>query len=328
MTFASYPSLRGRVVAVTGGASGIGADIVRAFAGQGARVAFLDIQDDGGGRPRRRARRRDPRTSAATSPTSRRCRPPSPRSPRALGPVAVLVNNAANDRRQPVAEVTPEDWDLAQNVNLRPQFFAAQAVIPGMRGLGGGSIVNLSSIAWRAGGGEMAPYATAKAGVIGLTRALARACRPRRHPRQRHRARRGDDRPPAPALVPDRGLGRRRWSTASRLPARPPRRGDRPHGALPRRRRQPDDHQADLHRGRQELADARRPEPLRPHLDPRPAGPRHAARQSRRPRPRGLPRHRRTSSTRGCIEIFDPWLAAMPDGDVADLGARARGPAT
>ena len=86
------------------------------------------------------------------------------------------MNNAANDRRQPVAEVSVEDWDLAQDVNLRPQFFAAQAVIPGMRALGGGSIINVSSIAWRSGGADMAPYVTAKAAVIGLTRALARAC--------------------------------------------------------------------------------------------------------------------------------------------------------
>jgi NAD(P)-dependent dehydrogenase (short-subunit alcohol dehydrogenase family) len=174
MTFASYPSLRDRVVAVTGGASGIGADLVRAFAGQGARVAFLDIQDDAGEALAAELGtalylNRDltdiPGLQAAFSEIAAR-----------LGPVGVLVNNAANDRRQLVAEVTLADWNLAQDINLRPQFFAAQAVIPGMRGLGGGSIINLSSIAWRAGAGEMAPYATAKAAVVGLTRALARAC--------------------------------------------------------------------------------------------------------------------------------------------------------
>jgi NAD(P)-dependent dehydrogenase (short-subunit alcohol dehydrogenase family) len=174
MTFASYPSLRDRVVAVTGGASGIGADLVRAFAGQGARVAFLDIQDDAGEALAAELGtalylNRDltdiPALQAAFAEIAAR-----------LGPVGVLVNNAANDRRQLVAEVTLADWDLAQDINLRPQFFAAQAVIPGMRGLGGGSIINLSSIAWRAGAGEMAPYATAKAAVVGLTRALARAC--------------------------------------------------------------------------------------------------------------------------------------------------------
>lgn len=173
--FAAYPSLRDRVVAVTGGASGIGADLVRAFAGQGARVAFLDIQDEAAaalcdeldGRPLYlRCDLTDiPALQAALTEVAV-----------TLGPVGVLVNNAANDRRQPVAEVSVADWDLAQDVNIRPHFFAAQAVIPGMRTLGGGSIINFSSIAWRAGGGEMAPYATAKAAVTGLTRALARAC--------------------------------------------------------------------------------------------------------------------------------------------------------
>ena len=91
-----------------------------------------------------------------------------------LGPIAVLVNNAANDERHAVADVTADYWDRAQNVNLRHHFFAAQAVHPQMRELGHGSIINLSSIAWR-GAAEMPAYSTAKAGVIGLTHALARA---------------------------------------------------------------------------------------------------------------------------------------------------------
>ena len=90
----------------------------------------------------------------------------------------MLVNNAANDQRKPFDEVTPEFWDQSQNVNLRHHFFAAQAVHPQMRELGGGSIVNMSSIAWRAGAGEMPAYATAKGAVVGLTRALARAFGP------------------------------------------------------------------------------------------------------------------------------------------------------
>ncbi len=91
-----------------------------------------------------------------------------------LGPIAVLVNNAANDERHAVAGVTADYWDHAQNVNLRHHFFAAQAVHPQMRELGFGSIINLSSIAWR-GAPEMPAYAAAKAGIIGLTNALARA---------------------------------------------------------------------------------------------------------------------------------------------------------
>ena len=173
MSFATYPSLRGKVVLVTGGASGIGADIVRAFAGQGAHVGFLDIQDDAAHRllaplsGRFAYRHCDvaeiPALRAAITSIADE-----------LGPITVLVNNAANDRREPVAGVTVEDWDLAQDVNLRPHFFAAQAVHPGMKAAGGGSIVNFSSIAWRAGAFEMAPYAAAKAAIVGLTFALAR----------------------------------------------------------------------------------------------------------------------------------------------------------
>ena len=95
-----------------------------------------------------------------------------------LGPIGVLVNNAALDQRHAVADVTEDFWDAMQNVNLKHHFFAAQAVHPQMKRLGGGSIVNLSSIAWRGGAGEMPAYATAKAGVVGLTRALARAFGP------------------------------------------------------------------------------------------------------------------------------------------------------
>jgi NAD(P)-dependent dehydrogenase (short-subunit alcohol dehydrogenase family) len=177
MSFAHHPSLAGRVVFVTGGASGIGADIVRAFAAQDARVAFVDIQDE-------------PATALVEELASSRHVPRFVHCDlldiaalqaaiamvgQELGPVGVLVNNAANDDRHAVAEVTPDYWDRAQNVNLRHQFFAAQAVQPQMRELGGGSIINFSSIAWRGGAGNMPAYATAKAAVVGLTKSLARA---------------------------------------------------------------------------------------------------------------------------------------------------------
>ena len=97
------------------------------------------------------------------------------RTREALGPIAALVNNAANDERHAIDDVSVDYWDHAQNVNLRHHFFAAQAVHPQMRELGFGSIVNLSSIAWRAGASEMPAYSAAKAGVVGLTHALARA---------------------------------------------------------------------------------------------------------------------------------------------------------
>lgn len=175
--FARYPSLSGRVVVVTGGASGIGADIVRAFAGNGARVAFLDIQDEAA------SALVDDLASSAYPPLYLRCDLTDIAALRAaiaevrtrLGPVAVLVNNAANDDRHKVADVTVEYWDRTQDINLRPQFFAAQAVHPHMRELGYGSIINFSSISWRNGADAMAAYATAKAAVLGLTKALARA---------------------------------------------------------------------------------------------------------------------------------------------------------
>ncbi len=180
MPFADYPSLQDRVVVVTGGASGIGADMVRAFAGQGSRVAFLDIQDDAG------AALADELADRRHRPSYLRCdlvdvaalRTAIERVGAELGPAAVLVNNAANDRRHGIAGLTAEEWDAAQDVNLRPQFFAAPAVHPQMQALGHGSIINLSSIAWRAGAAEMVAYAAAKAAVIGLTRALARAFGP------------------------------------------------------------------------------------------------------------------------------------------------------
>jgi NAD(P)-dependent dehydrogenase (short-subunit alcohol dehydrogenase family) len=180
MAFAAYPSLEDRVVVITGGASGIGADMVRAFAGQGARVAFLDIQDDAGAAlaDELADRRHRPRYLRCDLVDVAALRAAIERVGAALGPVAVLVNNAANDQRHGIADLTPEEWDAAQNVNLRPQFFAAQAVHPQMQALGHGSIINLSSIAWRAGAGEMVAYAAAKAAVVGLTRALARAFGP------------------------------------------------------------------------------------------------------------------------------------------------------
>lgn len=180
MAFATYPSLSGRVVLVTGGASGIGADMVRAFAASGARVAFPDILVEDG--ERLAAELADaaypplfldcdvtdiPALQAAIAATRER-----------LGPIGVLVNNAANDERHRIAEVTPDYWDRAQDINLRPHFFAAQAVHPHMVELGHGSIINFSSIAWRAGADQMVAYAAAKAGVLGLTRALAKAFGP------------------------------------------------------------------------------------------------------------------------------------------------------
>lgn len=173
---ARYPSLEDRTVLVTGGASGIGAGIVTHFAEQGARIAFLDIADDAA------------KTLIDTLPETRhrpvymRCDltdiPALQHAIRTLeertGPFRVLINNAGNDDRHEISTVTPDYWDERMAVNLRHQFFAAQAVHPRMRDAGGGSIVNLSSTTWVIGEGGYAAYTTAKAGVIGLTRSLAR----------------------------------------------------------------------------------------------------------------------------------------------------------
>ena len=176
MTFAAYPSLAGRNVFVSGGATGIGADIVRAFAANHAHVAFVDVQREEGERIAAAVKSAGGTAlflpCDVTDIPALQARIAEARAK--LGPIAVLVNNAANDERHAVADVTADYWDRAQNVNLRHHFFAAQAVHPQMRELGFGSIINLSSIAWR-GAAEMPAYSAAKAGVIGLTHALARA---------------------------------------------------------------------------------------------------------------------------------------------------------
>ncbi|HEV2516975.1 MAG TPA: SDR family oxidoreductase [Devosia sp.] len=156
---------------VTGGASGIGADIVRAFAGQGAKVGFVDILDDDG-------RAVADETGAhfincdITDVTGLKAAIDVVKN--RLGNITVLVNNAANDDRHEIDAVTEEYWDASLDLNLRPQFFAAQAVREQMRAEGGGSIINFSSIAWRGGASNMPVYATAKSAIIGLTRALGR----------------------------------------------------------------------------------------------------------------------------------------------------------
>ncbi len=177
LNFAIYPSLADRVVFVSGGATGIGADIVRAFARNGARVAFVDVQEQAGACLEREisapgGRHLFVKADVTDIDALRRA---IQQTREELGPIATLVNNAANDQRHAVADVSVEFWDQSQNVNLRHHFFASQAVHPQMRELGHGSIVNLSSIAWRGGAAEMPAYAAAKAGVVGLTRALARA---------------------------------------------------------------------------------------------------------------------------------------------------------
>jgi NAD(P)-dependent dehydrogenase (short-subunit alcohol dehydrogenase family) len=165
-------SLRDRTVLVTGGASGIGAATVTAFVAEGARVAFLDIDRANG--EVLVAELRTPLFLPCDLTDIAALRAAIAEAGAHLGPISVLVNNAADDARDRVDEITPEQWDQSFAVNLRHQMFAAQAVRAQMRACGGGSIINLSSIAWMGGAPGMLAYATAKSAVIGLTRSLAR----------------------------------------------------------------------------------------------------------------------------------------------------------
>jgi NAD(P)-dependent dehydrogenase (short-subunit alcohol dehydrogenase family) len=183
MTSTIYSGLAGRVVLITGGASGIGAAFVRAFAAQKARVAFLDIDADTGA-----ALARGVASECGAAPLFVPCdlldidalRSAIAEIGSTLGNTAVLVNNAANDRRQALSEVTPAEFDWTMAVNLRHVFFAAQAVVPQMQAGGGGSIINMSSIAWMRGAPGLPAYATAKAAIIGFTNSLARQVGPDR----------------------------------------------------------------------------------------------------------------------------------------------------
>lgn len=174
--FAHYPSLAGRTVLITGGATGIGESLVTHFARQGSRVAFLDVQDA-------------PAKHLVESLAAEGCPRPTyihcdltylgvlkaavDKILAEHGAIDVLVNNAANDQRHSLEEVTPEFWDHSIATNLRPYFFMVQAVLPAMRSAGRGSIINMSSISWMIPSTGLPLYTAAKAAIVGLTRTLA-----------------------------------------------------------------------------------------------------------------------------------------------------------
>jgi len=174
---AHYPSLAGRAVVITGGASGIGGAIVWDFVRQGARVAFLDKDAVAG-----KALCEKIASSNLMAPMFVECdlvdipslRAGLQRIERELGPAAVLVNNAACDQRQQFAELTEQEFDWMIAVNLRHVVFAAQAIAPQMQSLGYGSIINLTSVAWMRGVVDVQAYSAAKAGIVGFTNSLAR----------------------------------------------------------------------------------------------------------------------------------------------------------
>jgi NAD(P)-dependent dehydrogenase (short-subunit alcohol dehydrogenase family) len=175
--FASYPSLRGRTVFISGGGSGIGASMVEHFAEQGSKVAFVDIDDAASN-----ALVKKIGDAGHVAPLYRKCDIRDIKAYQAviaeasarLGAITVLVNSAARDDRHKLEDVTPEFWDERIAVNLRHQYFAIQSVASGMRQAGGGSIVNFSSVSYHGMTPNLSVYQAAKAAVVGMTRGLAR----------------------------------------------------------------------------------------------------------------------------------------------------------
>lgn len=177
--YVTFHDLKGASVFITGGGAGIGAALTDGFLEQGANVAFVQRSDATAfcdamaGKHGQR-----PLFIACNITDIAALQDAMAEVARVNGPITVLVNNAANDARHTLAGTTVEDWDKGQAINLRPHFFTAQAAAPGMIAAGGGSIINFSSISYMMGGGEYPGYVTAKAGITGLTRGLARELGP------------------------------------------------------------------------------------------------------------------------------------------------------
>jgi D-xylose 1-dehydrogenase len=174
--YASYPSLSGRTVFVTGGSSGIGGDIVVAFARQGAKVGFTGRNQESAAKVIEAARAvgHEPLFLQSDAADVAALQAAIATTAQQFGDISVLINNVANDQRHDLMAVTQDDFDWRVAINLRPHFFAAQAVVKGMQALGGGAIVNLGSTSWMIKGKGYPVYAACKSATVGLTRSLAR----------------------------------------------------------------------------------------------------------------------------------------------------------
>lgn len=180
-TYATFHDLKDASVFITGGGSGIGAALTDGFLGQGAKVAFVGRSDASGFVAEMEGKH-------GTAPLFIPCditdtaalQAAIGQAAEAHGPIIVLVNNAANDKRHSALDVDPEFWDWSTSINLDAYFFACQAVIPGMKAAGGGAIVNFSSISYMMGNAGYIAYTTSNAGITGMTRSLAREFGPDR----------------------------------------------------------------------------------------------------------------------------------------------------
>ncbi len=208
-SYATFHDLEGASVFITGGGAGIGAALTEGFLAQGARVAFVQRSDASGLAEELGDRYGNrPRFMPCDVTDIAALQARIAEAAAAHGPVTVLVNNAANDQRHGVEGYTVEEWDRAQDINLRPHFFTAQAVAPGMKAAGGGSIINFSSVSYMMGAAGYVSYMTAKAAITGMTRGLAREL--------------GPDRIRVNALMPGWVLTRRQmdlWATPEDLAA-------------------------------------------------------------------------------------------------------------
>ena len=179
MQFATFHDLEDQSIFITGGGSGIGADLTKGFLSQGAQVTFIQRSNpekfliDCKGKYKH-----EPSFIECDVTNTKELKSALQTTEKNQGAISVLVNNAANDTRHTLGELTSEQWDKTMNVNLKPHFFAAQEVVEGMKKSGGGSIINFSSISYMMGNEGYPAYATAKSAITGLTRSLARELGP------------------------------------------------------------------------------------------------------------------------------------------------------